>query len=323
MMRRKTGIAAGFAIMILTASLALSACGGGLSKEAQEYRAQGIEAYENSDFETAAEEFEKALEEVGDRVSEKEMDIRYYLAASLYGIADYDGALAQYDTLAAEDEENYRPYFLRGCVYAKTGRIDEADGEFKEAIVRNGADFDLYISIYQTLADAGEQKRGTVYLKRAKKIEAEKPEEYCKLGHIYYLLEDYDNARTNLSEAVDNDVLDAMLYLGMTEAKAGNTDEAKKSFEEFANRKKDDAAAIGRLAASMLSCGMAEESIPYFEEAISMTEGEEQKDYKKGLIGAYEQITDFDKAKELAEEYVAAWPEDQEAAKELEFLSTR
>lgn len=323
-MRNKRKAAMIMTAMVLAATAALSGCGSHVSKEAKEYQTQAMEAFEKGDYAAAVEQAQNALKEAGEEPSDFEKEVRLNLAMSLYASGDTEGALKEYETLISEDDEDFKPYFLRGCMYAKQGNLTEADSDFKEAIVRNGSDYDLYLGIYEALSDAGEQTRAKTFLKRALKVDGDEAEDFLKKGYVYYLLEDYDAARTQLAEAVENDSLDAMLYLGMTEAKAGNTQEAMKSFEEYKTRKKDDPKAVGLLASSMNECGMHEEAIAYFEEAIAGTsEDEELQSLKKGQIAAYEKSGDFETAKKLTEEYLSDWPDDEEVKKEQTFLATR
>ena len=311
------------AMLVVTAGL-LTACGSRVSKEAKEYQARAQEAFESGDYAAAIEQDQNALKEAGDEPSDFERGVRLNLAMALFASGDADAALKEYETLISEDDEDYQPYFLRGCLYTKQGNIAEADSNFKEAIVRNGSDYDLYLNIYEALSDVGEQTRAKTFLKRALKIEGDDAEDYLKKGYINYLLEDYDTARTLLSEAVENDSLDAMLYLGMTEARAGNTQDALKSFEEYRTREKDEAKAIAELAASMNECGMHEEAISYYKDAIEATSKEEDlQALKRGLIAAYEKSGDFESAKQAAQDYLAEWPDDADVKKEQTFLETR
>ena len=56
---------------------------------------------------------------------------------------------------------------------------------------------------------------GTKYLETSLKTEAKTAEDYCERGKVYYYMEDYDNARTELSAAADKNSTEAVLLLSL------------------------------------------------------------------------------------------------------------
>ena len=72
-----------------------------------------------------------------------------------------------------------------------------------------------------------------------------------------------------------------------------------------------------------------EGAIPYFENGLALRKDEEEsgeetyQEMQFNKIVCYEQILDWESAKEEAEKYVALYPDDEAIQKEYEFLKTR
>ena len=64
-----------------------------------EYRQKGITLMENGNYEEALEEFQNALDLSLGEIGEKEMDICFYKAESLYRLGDIQGAMDQYSAI--------------------------------------------------------------------------------------------------------------------------------------------------------------------------------------------------------------------------------
>ena len=68
-----------------------------------------------------------------------------------------------------------------------------------------------------------------------------------------------------------------------------------------------------------------EKAVEYYEKALSMEDISEElsKETKYNLVAAYEYAGNIDKAKENLNAYIEAYPDDESAKREAEFLETR
>ena len=68
-----------------------------------------------------------------------------------------------------------------------------------------------------------------------------------------------------------------------------------------------------------------EQAVQYYEKGIAAEDSSKEliQEMKHNEIAAYEQMGDLEQAKSHLEEYIEAYPEDEAAAKEAEFLETR
>ena len=68
-----------------------------------------------------------------------------------------------------------------------------------------------------------------------------------------------------------------------------------------------------------------EDAISYYEKALDYSDCSDdmKQEIQFNVIVCYEKLEDWDNAKAKLEDYVAAYPDDEKAAKEAEFLKTR
>lgn len=120
------------------------------------------------------------------------------------------------------------------------------------------------------------------------------PEAYRGLGLCYWEQEEYEQAKEAFGKALDNGAdKTATLYnlLGVCELKLEHPEKA----------------------------------VYYFEEGQKLPDGEPEllQEMAFNLIVSYEKAGDYVTAREKLEVYVSAYPDDERAAKELEFLNTQ
>lgn len=73
----------------------------------------------------------------------------------------------------------------------------------------------MAIQIYEAYLGQDMEADGTRYLEAALKTEAKTADDYCERGKVYYYMDDYENARTELTTAADKGSTEATLILGM------------------------------------------------------------------------------------------------------------
>ncbi len=155
------------------------------------------------------------------------------------------------------------------------------------------------------------QKAVTIFEQAAEKAEKEgerAPEAYRGIGMAYYAQEDYENARVNLQKALDEGGLETpVVYnlIGVCSMKLEDYDGALAAFEQ----------GIGLPESGVISKGTKEEQTADYGEVI--------QEMKFNRVVCYEKKLDWENAKAAMAEYSSQYPDDTEAQKEAEFLSTR
>ena len=97
------------------------------------YRQEGIEYYEQGDYEKALKCFQKALADSKGEISDVEMDIYFYKARTQYELGDTKGALDTYH-MVIKDQESPKAYFLRGNLYSSMGDKEKGLADYEKAV---------------------------------------------------------------------------------------------------------------------------------------------------------------------------------------------
>ncbi|MCD7980899.1 MAG: tetratricopeptide repeat protein [Clostridiales bacterium] len=314
------------ALFILAGALlavpVLSGCQSRSSEKMQEYKVLGISQMESGDYESAANSFQKALDQSVGRIGAEELDICYYRALALFESGDTEGAIEAYTSLVEYDAKNWEVYYLRGNVYLSAGQDEEALADYAQAVSLQKNDVELCVHIYENLAEAGLEDSGAEYLAVVLSIEPSDAEEYYYLGDVYFLTGDYDSAKAYLKQAQELGYDKALLLLGRIYADEGNDEDAQAAFEAYMEIYPEDAEALNELGEIALAAGEYENAVTYLESARAAADSGSDETILKNLIIAYEYISDFESACDAAEEYLSKYS-DEEIEREYEFLQTR
>lgn len=284
------------------------------------YRGIGIAKMGKEDYTGALEAFDQALQEAGADAAALEYDICYYKASCLVRLERLNDALELYDKLIAYKPEN-KTYVGRGAVYARMGNMDMARADFDKAIFKDSKNYEQYIEIFQILNTAGRGDIGQEYLKQALEIDKDQNKNNLEKGKIYYYLEQYDKARSELEKLKGTDA-QVTLYLARTYEKLGDASYAQSLYREYLEEESGDGSIYNMIAVSEINAGNYEEALATIQEGIEKAEYGKQNLYRNEIT-AYEYLYDFGTAKAKMEAYLASWPEDEEAAREYVFLKSR
>ena len=309
---------------VLAASLILScsACGKKENKEQDAYRQYGITCMEAGNYEEAEKAFQNALDQSIGKVGEKELDICFYKAKAQYLGGDEKAALETYDSIIKYNKDA-RAYYLRGDLYLDMGEEKKGLSDFKEAIHRDGKNYEIYIGIYQSLSRHDRKEEGQKYLSQALEIKGDKPADELYKGRICYLMGEYKDAVTYLTKAKENKLEIAAYYLGCAYEADGNDKKAKACIKEYLDSGIATSYELYDLGMSEMEDGDYKEALTYFEKGLSMEQVPNKQNLMKSSISAYEYSGDFDSAKEMMKEYLKLYPSDEEAQHESTFLETR
>ncbi len=300
----------------------LSGCQSRASEKMQEYKELGISQMEAGDCESAADSFQKALDQSVGRIGAEELDICYYRALALFESGDTEGAIDAYTALTEYDAKNWEVYYLRGNAYLSAGQDEEALADYAQAVSLQENDAELCVHIYENLTEAGLEDSGEEYLAVILSIEPSDAEDYYYLGDAYFLTGDYESAKTYLKQAQELGYDQALLLLGRIYADEGNSEDAQAAFGAYMEIYPEDAEALNELGEIALAAGEYENAVTYLEAAHAAADSGSDEAILKNLIIAYEYTSDFESACDAAEEYLSEYSDD-EVEREYEFLQTR
>ena len=288
------------------------------------YRGLGMACMGTARYDVAGQAFEQAIAATDKKMPETVLDLQKYLASALYHQDKYE-EVAELCTqiLAAQKQPEGEIYFLRGASYLGQGLNAEAASDFDMAVKTDPADFQLYMDIYQCYEEQNLSGIGMNYLQSALNISGREQEDAYQRGRIYYYLEDYEKAVTELLSPAEQEYEPAMYLLGEVYLAQGEVARARNLFEEIRSQFGESASCYNGLA----MCDIAQEDYPRALEHISQGLALDDPEYAQDLsyheLITYERMLDYATARQKAQDYVARYPADQRGQKELVFLSTR
>lgn len=283
------------------------------------YRTIGINAMESGNYTEAIEAFDSALE-LADGIGANEKDICYYRAAAQFASGDLNDAIETYNALLESDDKNSDAYFLRGSVYLKMNESIKALEDYEKAIQYAEND-EIYLVVYNSLTGAGYETEAKDYLEKAlEKKAGKKAENYTVKGKIYLLKEMYPEAVSSLMTAVEKGDVEANLYLARAYEASDEAAKAEDCINAYIEVNPESSVAYNRQGKKKMEEGNYEEAISEFLKGLELEQVTDEQELRSNLIAAYEYSGDFEKAKELMEEYVVDYPSDAAAAREYLFL---
>lgn len=150
---------------------------------------------------------------------------------------------------------------------------------------------------------------------------SEKGVEYLEDGKYKEAIEQFQDA---IEEEVN--VGDAYRGIGIAKWEQEDYEGSKEAFQDALD---NGAKKTGTIYNFMGNCEMKlnrpESALNYYRLGISQEDSSQElkKQMNFNMIVAYEQMKDWESAKVKIEEYLAEYPNDETAKKELEFLETR
>lgn len=291
-------------------------------KLAQSYRGSGIVKLRTGDYQGAIDDLTNALNDEKTGKSDRK-DLLEYRAAAELKAELYDQAMADCQTLAEDYSLNANDYYLTGCVALAMDSYDEASSNFSEAYGSDST-YEMAIQIYEAYLGQDMEADGTRYLEAALKTEAKTADDYCERGKVYYYMDDYENARTELTTAADKGSTEATLILGMVYMAQGDTSNARSFYQQYIDADGDDPAkGYNGLALCDISDGDYDSALQNISQGLGDATSDEMRDLLFNDIVVYEKKMDFSTALSKAQEYVQTFKDDDAAAKELTFLQSR
>lgn len=295
---------------------------------AENYRGLGIAYYCTGDYASAVTVLKQSLEEM-DAVNDAfTIDVYYYLAESYRARGELVRAAEAYTDLL-EYTHTAEAYERRGTVYMEKGDTDRGIEDFEKAVSLDDS-YSVIWQVYTVCKTYDMEKQGRAFLEQA--LEADSQTSQDAKGAYYrglfnYTLGYYDQARDALLQAVnkeqDETADEARILLGKVYLAMEDVVSARSVYQEYLNRKEDAPEAYNGLAL----CDIAEEkydaALQNIEQGLLTAEGDVKQSLLFNRIVVYEKKLDFTQAKTLMDEYSKAYPDDETADREKQFLQTR
>lgn len=290
-------------------------------KLAQSYRGAGIASLRLGKYEDAVNNFTEALG--CDRVSKSlRRDILSYRATAELKAGNYEDAMADCQTLGEDFSMDASSYFLTGKVALAMDSYEEAASNFKQAYGEDST-YDMAIQIYEAYLDKDMEADGTRYLEAALASEAKNAQDHCDRGRVYYYMDDYENALSELTQAADGGNTEALLLQGMVYMAQKDTTSARQQFQAYVLKEEKGAKGYNGLALCDIEDGDYDSALANITTGLSSADDETLQSLLFNEMVVYEKKLDFTTALQKAEEYLEMYPDDKTAKKERAFLRSR
>lgn len=148
-------------------------------------------------------------------------------------------------------------------------------------------------------------------------------QDYYNRGRIYYCLADYDNAKADLIQAMNDGNAEAVLLLGKVYMAVNDMANARAMYKDYMNQNGENPMSYNGLALCDIADGDYGTALANVQKGISLGSGNAIKNLLYNEIIIYEYLLDFETAKAKMADYLVLYPSDENALRENTFLSTR
>jgi tetratricopeptide (TPR) repeat protein len=286
------------------------------------YRGIGMAYIQTHEYDKAIESFDKALDI--DVCEEWDTDITYYKANATLLNGDKDTALSLYSDIIDADSENYLAYESRAGIYRDLGNYINAIADYYSALDYCEGDFELYIGLAACLIENGETSAADDQLFNATLLDVETDEDKYYLGVVHYYQGNYESAKPEMEYALANGIEDAYFYLAEMCLMDEEYDEAMEYFDKYTQTTVVTSPTVcNDLAVCYINGGDYETAYEWVTTGLQFSTSSVLKQLKRNEIACLEGLGDLSTAFEKLTDYVEAYPDDEGAAKEYEFLKDR
>ncbi|MBQ8639567.1 MAG: tetratricopeptide repeat protein [Lachnospiraceae bacterium] len=290
---------------------------------AHAYRGKGITCSREKDYPAAIAAFDQALACIRDQKSSLACDIIGYRAAAKTLSGDYDGAIADYETLIACEYEKERMYLLLGHVYIKKQDVDLATIQYQNSINQNHKDLKKYLEMAETLEAAGFEEERLRVLEAALSLTADTDEKHYDRGVIYLELDQVKEAFAEFEQAYNMGYLQAGYYLGYCYELWEQYSEAELIYQKQLTVSAQDARIYNQLAVCQLKQQKYQEALVMINQGLALNDQAVSDDLLWNRVVCYEKMREYASAMTTLEEYLVKFPSDEKAKQELSYLRSR
>lgn len=288
---------------------------------AQSWRGAGISHMRLGKYEEAVEDFTRAL--AVERLSKGlQKDILSYRITALLKLDRLQEAMADCQQLFLVSAPDADGYFLTGMTALEMDSYTEAYSNFEQSFEMDSS-YDRAIQIYEAYSGRGMEADGTHFLEKALEAPAKTVEDYYDRGRVYYYMEDYDNARSELITASQKGYEDSVLLLGMVYLAKNDISNSRALFIQYISGTKQSAKGYNGLALCDMKEGNYNSALVNIQEGLPYASTEELQSLLFNEVVIYEKMLEFQTAYRKAQEYLEMFPDDHEMLRERTFLRSR
>jgi protein O-mannosyl-transferase len=146
--------------------------------------------FQRKDYEKAARNFAAGFK----LKPEKNKNLYWSLGTCYYYMTKYDSAMIYSDLALKEDIKNFFAHNIKGLVYTKTNRFEEAKQSFLTSIKYNKKFYDPYVNIAHVYDLEGRYDQEIPYLIKALGVDPKQDLAYKNIGVAYVNMGQYDKA---------------------------------------------------------------------------------------------------------------------------------
>lgn len=285
-------------------------------------RSRGIAYMGLTDYGNAVEAFLSCLAGSNGFIQDIDFDANYYLAAAYTKNGQFQEAEHTYDAILALRPGEADAYFLRGNVRMSLDNYAGAKEDFDRVISMEPRNYDRLIKIYEVLAHFGYREAGQEYLRTALTSGDKQMDNYV-IGRIYFYLEEYQKACMALEEAREKGGAESYLYLGRSYEATGDYNYAASVYNSYLGKYDGNAEMYNQLGLCEMARGEYQRALEAFQSGMRLENSGMQQSLAFNEIVAYEYLGQFEQAYVLISNYLNNYPDDGQARREYEFLSTR
>lgn len=285
-------------------------------------RGRGIAHMGLTEYEEAISCFEEALRGSDGFVQSVDYDLNYYLAAAYVKNGQLAEAEGVYDAILALRPDEEDAYFLRGSVRLTQDNYEGAKADFDRVVSMDAGNYNRLIEIYQALEHYGYREVGREYLDNAMQTAGDKMDSYDS-GRMYYYLGEYKQACVALEKAREKGDADSYLYLGKAYEATGDYNYAVSIYNSWIAKDTGSAAIYNQLGLCEMAMGNYTLALNAFQAGMQIENNSLMQTLAFNEIIAYEYLEDYQKALVLVDNYLKSYPDDEQAKREQQFLSTR
>ncbi len=289
------------------------------------HRGLGIVYLNTGEYQQAVDELMASLAADEGIVDDMDFDTNYYLAESYYRLGEYNKAKEVYDAILGLRSKDSNAFYLRGVCELASGNHDSAYSDFSKAIALNSRDYSMIILIYKALSEYGYEDEARNILQTTMDNGSSFMSNYEK-GQISYYLGNNAEAQNYLEAARserDQDKEPVILMLGQTGEKQGDFNYAISVYKNYLNENPSSAVVYNQLGTCQIKQGDYSGAVSSFEAGLAVDDKSMNQALRLNEITAYEYLGEFNMASALMATYIQDYPDDDAAARENVFLSTR
>lgn len=304
------------------------------SQEAKEnnkeaYYGKGIAYYNKGEYDKSIEQFDLSLD-IGE-LEDKNVDILLYKGDSQIASGLFKEAIKTLTSAIELNSSDASIYLKRADTYTKIDDYVKAEEDLDAAIALEPDNYDYYFKKFEFLKEQDKDEEATRLLDEIIQIKIKDEEDRFNNAKANYYLENYDLAKGEFQKTVDEGIVEGNYYLGRLQEQEEDYEGAIAYYEKIINVPQDEskvsdyylAAANNQMGYCYLQAENFEQALDNFNQGLELGVKSLEGPLLRNKVVALESLSDYQEAYEVLEDYVAQYPTDEEALRELEFVKTR